>query len=341
MSATAETEQPVSVEQQLSDAAKHIASLVRPQQGQAEPVAVKKAPQAEAEDETTEDQDSHEDEETVSEDEAESAEDSDSETTEEDDSASLIEVKVGGKVEKLPLDEVKKGYERFADYTRKTQELSAERKAIESERVHNREVLSKAEEILKSSMPKPPTKEEWDALYLQDPNQWAIKRQLWNDHFAQLNAVAQEKAELEKRAKADQDKALKQTTEVEYQRLLEVMPRWKDEKIAANDLTANVNYIKNQGYSQEDIDQIVDHRLILMIDKARRHDEAMADKPKPVKTGGSSPKPLGSGNVQGTETGRVAATGSNRRAFEQASKRLNEEGSLSAAAAAIAALKRR
>jgi hypothetical protein len=42
----------------------------------------------------------------------------------------LIEVKVDGEVVKVPLDELKNGYSRTADYTRKAQALAAEREAL-------------------------------------------------------------------------------------------------------------------------------------------------------------------------------------------------------------------
>lgn len=64
--------------------------------------------------------------------ETESAEEEEPEEGSESDEE-LYEVKVAGETQKVTLDELREGYQREADYRRKTQELSDERKAYESE----------------------------------------------------------------------------------------------------------------------------------------------------------------------------------------------------------------
>ena len=84
----------------------------------------------ETQDESLEEESEGESEESeeVEEDDEEEAEESDEEEEEE----LLYAVKVDGEEQEVSLDELLKGYSRQSDYTRKTQDLSTERKEMES-----------------------------------------------------------------------------------------------------------------------------------------------------------------------------------------------------------------
>ena len=94
-----------------------------PQTEEAQPTEVEES-QPEEEDESFE-------EESEEEEEAEEAEE-ESEEPDEEEGEALYAVTVNGKEREVSLDELLSGYSRQSDYTRKTQELSEERKQMES-----------------------------------------------------------------------------------------------------------------------------------------------------------------------------------------------------------------
>ena len=113
---------------------------------------------------------------------------------------SLVTVKVDGKEQKVPLDEVIAGYSRTADYTRKTQELASSRKAVEAEfeaarveRAQYAQMLSALQQQLTQLMPQEP---DWNALYNSDPLEYVRQRDVWRERNDKLVAAQAEQQRL-------------------------------------------------------------------------------------------------------------------------------------------------
>ena len=78
----------------------------------------------------------------------------------------LVTVKIDGKTMQIPLKEAVAGYQRTADYSRKTAELAAERKAIAAEREQSSQLISQLyQEATKYALQEP----DWDELHRNDP----------------------------------------------------------------------------------------------------------------------------------------------------------------------------
>ena len=104
----------------VSDAANAFLGMMEPEEAQAQP-EVQEELEAEAV------------EQAEYEDESEVVDESEEEATEEEPTPTY-KVRVGKEEVEVPLDELLKGYSRTADYTRKTQEIADQRKAVEAEK---------------------------------------------------------------------------------------------------------------------------------------------------------------------------------------------------------------
>ena len=102
-------------------------------------------------------------------------------------------VKVDGQEVEVTQEELVNGYSRQQDYTRKTQELSQQRKTIEQQQAELEQrdaiysqLLPKMEAQLKGVLGEEP---DWQRLYEDDPVGYVREKQLWDEQKQKLEAV--------------------------------------------------------------------------------------------------------------------------------------------------------
>jgi hypothetical protein len=107
-------------------------------------------------------------------------------------------VKVDGEEQEVTLDELRNGYQRQADYTRKSQALAEQRKAYEANLQaiqSEREQYSQALEMMAAQQKNELSQYEnidWKALKEDDPMEYMEKRLEYQDARDQLARVQQE-----------------------------------------------------------------------------------------------------------------------------------------------------
>lgn len=202
-------------------------------------------------------------------------EDFDDEDDEEDDDARFEVTLPGGKKEKVTLDELRRGYSRTQDYTRKTQELANERKAIEAAKAEAAAardeygiLLGQVRKFLETSGPKEP---DWDKLRRENPAEYAALREEFRQQKEDLAAVAAEEQRLLAERQQDQEAQYREYLKGEQEKLLEALPKWKDQKVAKQEKAAILAFAKGLGYSEEELGAVADHRVVLILRDAMRY----------------------------------------------------------------------
>jgi DNA repair exonuclease SbcCD ATPase subunit len=211
-----------------------------------------------------------------------------------------FKVKVDGADLDVPLDELLKGYSRTSDYTRKTQKVSEERKALEAETSavkKEREQYTNALKVLESQLS---TEEQvdWARLEIEDPIQYATKKLKDRDRKDQLALVQQEQQRIAYLRAEEERKALLTHIQAEQAKLADAIPEWKDAKVAKTEKEKLSSYLADLGYSEADISQIYDHRAVQTIRKAWLYDEMMSKAKTQTEKVGNSPKTARPGNLQ-------------------------------------------
>lgn len=227
-------------------------------------------------DEETDDEPSDED--------GEGAGDEQEETTEQQSQPRIHKVKVDGEEIEVPEDELIKGYSRTADYTRKTQALAektkafeAEANAVREERRQYAQSLKQLEEVIQSAAPAEP---DWDTLRNElPPDEFAATWADWQRHEQQRQAVARERQRAEQAAQQDEAKRLQGFVEAERAKLLEELPAWKDETVAKKEKGELVEFAKSRGFTEDELGQVYDHRVITLLRDAMLHDRIQKAKP--------------------------------------------------------------
>lgn len=287
--------------------------------------------QSEASEDETPDPEAKVADEDGAEDDEDTATDDEADGTEEG-AQQLVTVKIDGKEEQLPLDEVIKGYQRQQDYTRKTMELAEERKefqseaeAISEERQQYAQLLQALSQQLESQMQQEP---DWDELYQQNPAAYVREKARWDDMKERRQAAQAEMQRVSQMQEQQNRQRLMQQLQSERERMLEAVPDWKDEKKFDAARKAVRDYGKALGFSDEELSQVFDHRAVLALWKASQYDALVSNKPEGRKPEG--PKAARAGAARNAPS---QASG-----YKKARQRLAKSGSLDDAAALMRSL---
>lgn len=234
-----------------------------------------------------------------------------------------VTVEIDGKTEKVTLKELRNGYLRTADYTRKTQQLAEQRRALEpefaavrEERAHYAAILpalaQQLQELQKAQTP------DMDRLWAEDPIEWVRQNALKEEREKRLAAVQQEQARLQAVAAKEQQNALAQHVASQREELQKLVPEARD-KAKWDALRPKIReYAVSIGFTEEEVKSTYDARAVAALVKAMRYDELMTKKPRPVtaKAPASAPQQAATPARKHTELSkarmRLAKTGSTR-----------------------------
>jgi hypothetical protein len=143
--------------------------------------------------------------------------------------------------------------------------------------------------------------------------------------------VTQEQQHLAARWQAEQAEQMRAYVQSQQQELLAKLPEWKDESKAKAERDAIKTYLQEQGLNDAQINNITDHRVVVISRKAMLYDQMMSKAQAAAKKVAQLPQKTerpGGGEVNALD-GRTAAM-----------KRLGQTGSVRDAAAVFASLRK-
>jgi len=207
-------------------------------------------------------------------------------------------VKIDGEEFEVTLDELRNGYQRQADYTRKSQSLAEQRKAyeanlqaVQAERNQYAQVLENMSANQNAELQRYENI-NWQELKDSDPMEYMEKRleyQEAKDKIAELN---NERYRVQQQNEAEMASVLQEKIQQEAELLVKQLPEYADpNSTLKNDLR---NYALGLGFSEQDVDGITDHRVVMVLHKAMLQDQVA----KGVKRAKPVPKVVKSGTPQ-------------------------------------------
>jgi hypothetical protein len=263
----------------VNEAAQNFASMLDAQEG----VDTGAEAQTEEEQSESEEVESTEPQEEVEE-ASENVEGEDEESEEQAPRETKFIVKVDGKEIEVPKDELIRGYQREADYTRKTQKLAEERKFVESEfqqvrgeREQYAQILGQLQQKLQEFEPAEP---DWNRLEYEDPTEYARQ---WTSHqrrLQQKNAVLSEQLRIQQMQQAESQKQIRSVLAQEVVTLKEKIPEWKSPEKAKAEGKALLEYGHSLGFSEQELNSITDARSLYALHKAWKYDQMMSKRPE-------------------------------------------------------------
>ena len=282
---------PTALQTEGQKATSAFESFLAPEEDTQEEAVIEEAESIEPEIDELEEQDEEDTEELVDEEELEfdDEEDGEEETeVEEVEEQPVYRVTVDGEEIEVTQDELINGYSRQQDYTRKTQELANQRKTIEqqAQELAQRDaiyaqLLPKMEAQLQGELVNEP---DWDSLYNDDPIAFVREKQLWDEKKEKLKAAQAEQQRLQQESYAQQQQLIAQQVQEGQQKILEIIPEWKNAEVASKEKLAIRDYgINVLGYSPQEMDAIYDYRALLGLRNAWLNSKTVeATKKKPT-----------------------------------------------------------
>jgi hypothetical protein len=229
------------------------------------------------------------------------------------------------------LEEIEKGFLRQQDYTRKTQELSSNRKMLEeaAQRFVNQDKQVKefaefARKVVESYAPKPPdpSKINTDPIgYLQEKEAFEKASQTWRQLAESQQSISQ-RLEASEGSKTQAELAQETKALVERIPSLATPEGWRAFKTEATDIGG-----KAYGFAPEEIEGIKDHRYVLALKDAIEYRKLQGKKMEAVRAAKDAPSPV-----------RAAARPAPNRSTQQTQKVLTERARKTGSVEDIAAL---
>ena len=195
----------------------------------------------------------------------------------------LHKVKVAGQEFEVTLDELRNGYSRDADYRRKTEELSNDRKNFHSQSEKQRqdysqklkevnELMSVAQEQLNTEI----SSSDLEALYDEDPAQAAKIEHRLRRKQEKLNSAFQ-KAQSEQKAQFDG------YLQSEKTKLVNNIPDFADPTKASTLKNNMRSHLAKYGFNDSEIAQVYDHRILMLVNDAMKFGNLQKAKPNIAK----------------------------------------------------------
>ena len=217
-------------------------------------------------------------------------------------------VKVDGVEQEVTLDELQNGYSRQQDYTRKTQELSQQRKGFEEQQAElakkdaiYAQLLPQLEASLNGELENEP---DWGALYESDPIAYVREKDVWEDKRKKLDAAKAENTRLQQEAAQKQQEQIQKFVEYGNQQLTEKIPHWSDAEKSQKEKAAITTYAINElGFTPQEINNVIDYRVLLGLrDGMLYRKQVAASKKKPTQKAASRVARPGTSNKPKTMT---------------------------------------
>ena len=240
--------------------------------------------------------------EVVDADDVEVEDDDESEVEEEELEEQRFKVKAAGEEKEVTLEELMQGYQLGADYTKKTQELAENRKAVEAEakaileakqvRDTYAQRLQAIEQFLTQGQD---SSEDLAAMKENDPIGYAVKVAELTEKKEQLAQVRAEQQRIAQQQQADRQQEMARLVQQEATKLSQVLPEFSDPTKGEQIRNEIRNYGKSVGFTDNELSQVYDSRHVLMLHKAMMYDKLQKSKPAVNKKVAEAPKMVKSG----------------------------------------------
>ena len=210
-------------------------------------------------------------------------------------------VKAAGEEREVTETELIEGYQLGADYTKKTQKLAEERKAVEAERAKIQEATKLRDQyaqrlqMMEQFLQQQNKGENLEALKEVDPIGYAVKVAEQAQREKQLAILQQEQQRIAQQQQAEQSERLQQHLAEESQKLTSLIPGYGDQKTGDQIRKDIREYAKSIGWSDQELSNLYDSRAVLSLYQGMKYAKLQSNKPAIAKKVEAAPKMLKAG----------------------------------------------
>lgn len=189
----------------------------------------------------------------------------------------------GTEVDLAEVEEWRKGALRQSDYTRKTQELAAQRKEYEQRQAEIAQKTTQVQQqidfaitVAEAYLPKPPSPDMLDT----DPIGYLQQKEYYEAKVYELRQLYETRERHNHEQNAQRLQTFEEMKRKEGEALLSAMPQLKDRAKLESFQKDILEALPHYGFSADDLKSVYDHRLVRMIGDAVAYRKLMASKSK-------------------------------------------------------------
>lgn len=201
-----------------------------------------------------------------------------------------VTTKIDGVEKQVPLSDVLKSYQLEGHVNNKSIDLANQRTAFEQERQavrtlaqqqlqQNQALGNLAMQMLNQDF----ARVDWNGLRVNNPAEFAAlqaeyqqRQQGIQNYMGQLNQQAQYEEQ-------QRQATIQQSLAAENERLLNARPEWRDPKAFSDAKEQMKSYARSVGFQDAELNQIFDHRYMVILDHAARYQALQAATPAALK----------------------------------------------------------
>ena len=121
---------------------------------------------------------------------------------------------------------------------------------------------------------------DWENLKEEDPYAYMLKKDEYRDAQEKARNATQQQKIVQQQQQAQEAQARATFVQDQYSKLTEALPEWSDENSTVKEDIRK--FAISSGYAPEEVDQLADHRSVLILKKAMEFDK-LTNKVKPKK----------------------------------------------------------
>ena len=214
-------------------------------------------------------------------DETEEPEEEEAEDEEVEETA-LYTVRVNGEDVEVTEDELVRGYSRQADYTKKTQELAEYRKQLDGgaqylqnevaqTQAARQEYVNAMSQAIESnySIAKQFENTDWERLKMEDREEYLTKRDEYREVQDKIRGLQSKQQVAYEQQNREMQSQHQQLLQEEHAKMVQILPEWGEPETQRAIAKSVGEFALSRGYTQEELNQLVDHRSILVLMEAK------------------------------------------------------------------------
>ena len=208
----------------------------------------------------------------------------DQDQTEESQTPGTYTIKVDGKDVEVTLDELQAGYSRQADYTRKSQVLAEQRKKAEEELAATQQERQRYVSQLEQFTAQADSKldelksTDWTKLKEEDPTEYMLKRDQYRELQENKRTVEEEQKNLQYKSQQEQQAKWQEELVRQQEIMAQRLPEWNDPNKGAKLKQDIKSFALKTGFSEQEVDSLIDARSVDVLHKAMLYDNLLAAK---------------------------------------------------------------
>jgi hypothetical protein len=243
-----------------------------------------------------------------------------------------LEITVDGEEKPVSLDECVKGYIRTETFHKRMTQVDQARQAVEQEagnvgqsRTVYQQKLQYLDTLIAQMTPEEPN---WDAEFQADPAAAHRKQKTYAEIYQKRHWIDSELQRTHHETQAEYDKRSKDFAINNFTDFVREA-KIPDEKALTETLTLMRSYGRKEGFSEAELAQTYDKRMLRVLRKAALYDQGQSDRPKAIIPGKGKTLTPGVATPVGNAT---------RRHIDEAQSRLAKTGRVDDAAQVMARL---